>query len=123
MAEIIFSTSYDDRYAPQNVLINDSTFWTSSGLYPQELVIQLQAEKTLSSITVESVGVKKISIETCENDSAVNFTKQAEKDLDNRDTFQETNLSFSNNKTVKVIKVIVIEGHENFCSIKNITFK
>jgi heat shock protein beta-11 len=123
MAEIIFSTSYDDRYAPQNVLSNDSSFWTSTGLFPQEIVIQLQAEKSINLITIESFGVKKISIETCENDSSVNFTKQAEKEIDNRDSFQEVNLQFSSNKVVKIIKVIVSEGFDNFCSIRNISFK
>jgi heat shock protein beta-11 len=123
MAEIIFSTSYDDRHPPQNVLNNDSDFWISSGLYPQELVIQLQVEKAINSITIESFATKKISVETCENDSAVNFVKQAEKEVDNRDGFQETNLSLSSGKTVKIIKVIILDGHDNFCSIRNITFK
>jgi heat shock protein beta-11 len=123
MAEIIFSSSYDDRHAPQNVLSNDSNIWTSTGLYPQELVIQLQAEKSISLLTVESFGIKKILIETCENDSAVNFTKQVEKEIDNKDFFQENNLNFSNNKVVKIIKVIVLEGYDNFCAIRNISFK
>ena len=123
MAEIIFSTSYDDRYTPQNVLSNDSSFWTSTGLFPQEIVVQLQAEKSINLITIESFGVKKISIETCENDSSVNFTKVAEKEIDNREAFQEVNLQFSSNKVVKIIKVIVLEGYDNFCAIRNISFK
>lgn len=123
MAEIIFSTSYDDKHSPQNVLSKDPSFWTTTGLYPQELVIQLQAEKSLNLITIESFGVKKFLIETCENDSAVNFTKQGEKELDNKDFFQENNLNFSSNKVVKIIKVIVLEGYDNFCAIRNISFK
>jgi heat shock protein beta-11 len=123
MAEIIFSTSYDDRNPAQNVLTNDSSFWSTTGLFPQEIVIQLQSEKSMSSITIESFAVKKISIETCENDSSVNFTKQAEKDIENREGFQEINLQFSSNKIVKIIKVIVLEGFDNFCAIRNISFK
>lgn len=123
MAEIIFSTSYDDRNPPQNVLNNDSSFWSSTGLYPQEIVIQLQAEKPINSIVIESFGVKKLLIETCENDSAVNFTKQDEKDLHNKDSFQETVISFTNNKPVKIIKAIVQDGYDNYCVIRNISFK
>jgi hypothetical protein len=125
MAEIIFATSYDDRNPPQNILTTDPSLWSSTGLYPQEIFIQLPTEKSHSTANVQSWGIKKMAIEICENDSCVNFIKQAEKaDIPhNSEGIQDYSLSFTNPKNAKVIKIIVQEGHDSFCAIRNITFK
>jgi hypothetical protein len=125
MAEILFATSYDDRNPPQNILITDNTVWTSTGLFPQEIFIQIPSEKPYSSASIQSWGIKKLAIETCENDSCVNFIKPGEKVEipHNSEGIQEYSITFTNPKNTKVIKVIALEGHDSFCAIRNITFK
>jgi hypothetical protein len=125
MAEILFATSYDDRNSPQNILAQDNTVWTSTGLYPQEIFIQMPSDKPIGSASVQSWGVKKLAIETCENDSCVNFLKQGEKaDIPHKEEgMQEYSITFSQPKGAKVVKVIVLEGYDNFCAIRNISFK
>lgn len=41
--EIKCATSFDERFDPKNVLDtkNKATFWCTTGLYPQELLIEL----------------------------------------------------------------------------------
>ncbi len=126
MAETIFSSSFDDKHGTETILNPDKkTFWSSTGLFPQEIFIQLQQEKTLSSITITSYGVKKLLVESCENDSAVNFSKQGEiADVPNKEgKLQEFSVECKAGKPVKILKICVLEGHEDFCSIHYVAFK
>ena len=79
MAEVIFASSYDERNPPSNIFSsNKKEFFSSTGMFPQELCIQFETEKVVRGITITSYGIKRVEIQTCENDSVVNFTKQAE---------------------------------------------
>lgn len=125
--DVIFSTSYDDKYPPSNVLnSNNSMFWTSTGLYPQELVVSLRQPKPLRELEIISNNIKKLSIETCENDTAVKFITQFEKDNISKSegSLQTTKCAFSDTSYLnKIIKIIIVEGYSKFCSINSIKIK
>src|SRR4051812_7062006 len=107
MSEIVFASSYDDQFPPMNVLSNNKESWVTTGLYPQSVFISLENEKKVTSVNISSLGVKKIEVETCENESAVTFVKQAEmNDIPFKEgKAQEYFLNFSNsNVKVKIIK-------------------
>lgn len=126
MAEVIFSSSFDDKHGTDTILNPDKKqFWSSTGLFPQELFIQLQQEKILSSLAITSYGIKKILVESCENDSAVNFLKQGEvADVPNKEgKLQEFSVECKAGKPVKILKICVLEGWEDFCSIHYVGFK
>ena len=126
MAEIIFSSSFDDVHPAENILNPDKKrYWSTTGLFPQELFIQLQTEKILNSLSFSSYGIKKVLIESCENDSAVNFIKQGEvSDIQNKEgKMQEFSVNFSQPKQTKLLKVTILEGYEDFCTVHYINFK
>ncbi len=125
MTDVIFSSSYDDKHPPQNVLTNNKLFWSSTGLYPQEILLQLESPSNINSVNISSYGIKKISIESCENDSAINFIKQAEiYDVPFKDSkTQSFFMTFNGQKRIaKLIRIIIDEGYDDFCAINNITF-
>ena len=79
MSEIIFSSSYDEKHPPENILNpSKDKYFTSTGMFPQEICIQFETVKSVKSVSIVSYGIKKVSIQTCENDSVVNFKTQAE---------------------------------------------
>ena len=125
MTEIIFASSFDNKFQPQNVFASNKEIWTTTGLYPQELIIQYDVAKSISSANISSYGIKKIYIESCENDSAVNFVKQSEMiDIPfTEGKVQEFFLNFTSPAKIKVLKVRIDEGYDDFSSIHNITFK
>lgn len=125
MTEILFASSYDEENGPEKILTgNKREFWTSTGLFPQEIFIQLDKERNVSSIYISCYGVKRISIETCDNDSAVNFTKQTEmNDLPNLGKVVDITLNFNSPGKTKLIKVTILEGYEDFCTIHSLTLK
>jgi len=119
MSEVIFSSSYDDRNPPTNIFTsNKNEFFSSTGMFPQEITIQFNTVKNLSKINLVSYGIKKIKIETCENDAVVKFTKQAEQsEVPNPNSIQNISLALTKNPKVKVLKIIVLEGYEDFFTI------
>ncbi len=122
MAEIIFSSSYDEKNPPENILNpSQDKFFTSTGMFPQEICIQFDTVKPVKSVGVISHGIKKISIQTCENDSVVNFKTQAEQnEIPNDSGLQKIKLNLVKNPNAKVLKIEVLEGYEDFFSIHSV---
>lgn len=53
---VIMATCYDERHPPENVIDgNDATFWVTTGLYPQELVVALPMKTDVTRITTVSM--------------------------------------------------------------------
>ena len=122
MAEIIFSSSYDEKNPPENIFDNSNKkFFSSTGMFPQEICIQFENPKPVKSVGIVSYGIKKVSIQTCENDSAVNFKTQAEQnEIPNSNGLQKIKLNLVKNPNVKVLKIEVLEGYEDFFTIHNV---
>ena len=122
MAEIIFSSSYDEKNPPENILNpSKDKFFTSTGMFPQEICIQFDTVKPVKSVGVISHGIKKISIQTCENDSVVNFKTQAEQnEIPNDSGLQKIKLNLVKNPNAKVLKIEVLDGYEDFFSIHSV---
>ena len=122
MSEIIFSSSYDEKNPPDNIFdSSNKKFFSSTGMFPQEICIQFDNPKPVKSVGVISYGIKKIAIQTCENDSAVNFKTQAEQnEIPNTNGLQKIKLNLVKNPNVKVLKIEVLEGYEDFFTIHNV---
>ena len=122
MSEIIFSSSYDEKHPPENILNpSKDKYFTSTGMFPQEICIQFETVKSVKSVTIVSYGIKKVSIQTCENDSVVNFKTQAEQnEIPNERGLQKIKLNLVKNPNVKVLKIEVLEGYEDFFSIHSV---
>jgi|LauGreDrversion4_2_1035121.scaffolds.fasta_scaffold473962_1 hypothetical protein len=119
--EVLFSSSYDDKFPPTAIFNSKKDFWTTTGLFPQEMVIQLDTARSIKSISLSSYALKKIIIETSEVESAMNFTKQAEMvDIPYQEgKLQEFFLNFSSPSKTKLLRIKVEEGYDDFVSIVN----
>ena len=117
--EVIFASSYDEKHPPENIFDNNKkTFFSSTGMFPQEICIQFEPFKIVNNVSITGSGIKKIAIHTRENDSAVNFIKQAEqKNVPNSGGLQSLKLDLKKSPRVKVMKIEVLEGYDDFFSI------
>ena len=122
MSEIIFSSSYDEKHPPENILTpSKDKFFSSTGMFPQEICIQFDSVKPVKFLDITSYGIKKLSIQTCENDSVVNFKNQVEEDkIKNEKGIQKIKLNLKKKPNVKVLKIEVLEGYEDFFSIHSV---
>ena len=125
MAEVIFASSYDEKNPPSNIFSsNRKEFFSSTGMFPQELCIQFETEKIVKGVSITSYGIKKVEIQTCENDSVVNFTKQAEQgDVPSSSGLQNISLTLGKSPRVKVLKIVILEGYEDFFTIQQVSIQ
>ena len=116
--EVIFSSSYDEKNPPENIFDNSKkTFFSSTGMFPQEINIQFEPFKIVNSVSLSGYGIKKVAVHTCENDSAVKFVKQAEQNVSNSQGLQSIKLDLKKSPRVKVLKLEILEGYEDFFTI------
>ena len=116
--EVIFSSSYDEKNPPENIFDNSKkTFFSSTGMFPQEINIQFEPFKIVNSVSLSGFGIKKVVVHTCENDSAVKFIKQAEQNVPNSQGLQSIKLDLKKSPRVKVLKLEILEGYEDFFTI------
>ena len=63
MDEVIFASSYDEKHPPENVFTNkNNEFFSSTGMFPQQICIQLNALKSIKTIELITYGIKRIEI-------------------------------------------------------------
>ena len=117
--EVIFASSYDEKHPPENIFDNNKkTFFSSTGMFPQEICVQFEPFKIVNNVSLTGYGIKKIAIHTCENDSAVNFIKQIEQnDVPKSNGLQSIKLDLKKSPRVKVMKIEVLEGYEDYFTI------
>ena len=116
--EVIFSSSYDEKNPPENIFDNSKkTFFSSTGMFPQEINIQFEPFKIVNSVSLSGFGIKKVAVHTCENDSAVKFIRQVEQNVPNSQGLQSIKLDLKKSPRVKVLKLEVLEGYEDFFTI------
>ena len=125
MDEVIFASSYDEKHPPENIFTNkNNEFFSSTGMFPQQICIQLNALKSIKTIELITYGIKRIEIQSSENDSAVNFKKQAEQnEIPQSNGLQKISLNLTQNPKIKVLKIEILEGYEDFCTIHSIKYK
>ena len=117
--EVIFASSYDEKHPPENIFDNSKkTFFSSTGMFPQEICVQFEPFKIVKNVSITSHGIKKIVISTCENDSAVKFEKQCEQsNVPDSGGLQNIKMDLKKNPRTKVLKIEVLEGYEDFFTI------
>jgi len=115
------ATSVDERFPPENMLDGkDSTFWMTTGMFPQEFVLMLRAPIQVSKITTLSLNVKKLSVEKCDQDRPESFEKVFEVELANRGDRLQTEVHQVNIKA-KYLKFTLASGHGEFASVNRVS--
>merc|ERR1711998_186610 len=78
LGQVSVASSYDERFPPSNMIDGDpSSFWASTGLYPQEFVVELDKAYDISSVKLIACNVKSVSLEKCDTDDPSQFAALA----------------------------------------------
>ena len=118
------ATSFDERFNPSEVLNTRDmrTFWMTTGLYPQEVVIQIPRRK-LTQVKFATQGARKVVIEGCKDPNAQTFTKIGEsKELAQRNGIQTEAVTISDAGDMEYVKFIIQDGWEEFTSVHSVEF-
>ena len=124
MVEVKCATSFDERFDPSNVLNRDPRkFWTTTGMYPQELLIDMGGAKPINEVKFQSTGIKKVVIEGCKTTNTNEFKKIGEsKELGGKSGGMQSDSVRVESAPYCLIKFIVQEGYDDFSSIHYVEF-
>jgi len=116
-AVVVMTSCEDDAFPADNVLDGkESSFWITTGMFPQEFVISLAKPVQVSQIVVLSLNVKKLAVERCETETAQTFEKVFEVDLQNREGRLQTERHQVNLKA-KYLKFTLLGGYAEFATV------
>lgn len=119
---VLMVSSLDYEHPGCNVIDGGmDSFWISTGLYPQEILLELGRRCPVSSVQLASTSVRSIRIEGSQEAMPVNFQKLAEASL--RDTCGQMQLEEFQCHThgrTGYVRVVILSGWHDFCSVHRI---
>ncbi|XP_061307161.1 intraflagellar transport protein 25 homolog [Pezoporus flaviventris] len=82
-AALVLATSSDEQHPAESVVDgNSETFWTTTGMCPQELIIGFPKRVKISKVAIQSYLVRTLRIERSVSEDPVGFEECIEKDLE-----------------------------------------
>ncbi|KAM9686801.1 intraflagellar transport protein 25 homolog isoform 4-T6 [Trichechus inunguis] len=80
--EVILATSSDEKHPPENIIDgNPETFWTTTGMFPQEFIICFHKHVRIEKLVIQSYFVRTLRIEKSTSKEPVDFEQWIERDL------------------------------------------
>ncbi|XP_067678066.1 intraflagellar transport protein 25 homolog [Haliotis asinina] len=117
-AQILLASSSDDKHPPENVIDgNPETFWTTTGMFPQEFIVKFSSVMNMTRLSFSSFNVKKMVIETTESESPEKFEVILEKELESTDHQLQNEEFPMNNKRAQCMRVVIESGYDHFVSV------
>ena len=128
-SEVILCTSSDERYPPSNAVDGKpSTFFITTGNYPQELILGFKCGcANITKICLSSNGIRKIKIEKSVESTPSKFETLVECEMDYK---EDSNSSRSNRQLeqfqinkgtvgngVRYLKLVLLSGYNEFSAI------
>jgi heat shock protein beta-11 len=117
--EIVFATSSDARHPPDHILDGkESTFWCSTGMYPQELVIAFSATRRVGKIRTTTSGVRKLVIERAEEAAPSKYAKIVDAVLDPVEGAPQREVyNIAAKPMARYLRFSITAGHEDFVRV------
>mmetsp|Transcript_92783 Transcript_92783/g.198952 ORF Transcript_92783/g.198952 Transcript_92783/m.198952 type:complete len:210 (-) Transcript_92783:41-670(-) len=121
---VFMVSSLDPDHLGENVLdSNDRTYWISTGLYPQEILLELGQPANVSSVRLSATRVRHVRFEACQEEAPVNFKLLAEGELDDAGPgrLQVRDLATdSQDGPTEYLRLVILSGWDDFCSVHRI---
>uniref|UniRef100_A0A8C8XU26 Intraflagellar transport 25 n=1 Tax=Panthera leo TaxID=9689 RepID=A0A8C8XU26_PANLE len=81
-AEVILATSSDEKHPPESMIDgNPDTFWTTTGMFPQEFIICFHKHVRIERLVIQSYFVRTLRIEKSTSKEPVDFEPWIERGM------------------------------------------
>ncbi|XP_076716439.1 intraflagellar transport protein 25 homolog isoform X2 [Callospermophilus lateralis] len=79
-SEVVLATSSDEKHPPENIIDgNPETFWTTTGMFPQEFIICFHKHVKVEKLIIQSYLVRTLEIEKTKSKEPVDFERWIER--------------------------------------------
>jgi heat shock protein beta-11 len=94
---------------------NPTAFWSSTGMYPADLVVSFGEHSTLRSIEIISVGIRRLEILKCESGATAAWDSLVIEDCDDADGgIQQLSPNIPYGEKAAHIKLRILSGYDSF---------
>eukprot|EP00419_Tripos_fusus_P085329 CAMPEP_0172867942 /NCGR_PEP_ID=MMETSP1075-20121228/85032_1 /TAXON_ID=2916 /ORGANISM="Ceratium fusus, Strain PA161109" /LENGTH=135 /DNA_ID=CAMNT_0013717427 /DNA_START=34 /DNA_END=441 /DNA_ORIENTATION=+ len=121
--KVVMVSSLDENHPAENMIDGgDQSYWISTGLYPQEILLQLARPSQVSTVKISTTNVKNLRVEACAEDTPVNFTSLVEGSIEEKGgRLQLKELQCGNvSEPAAYVKVLILSGWHDFCSVHKV---
>ncbi|XP_033126185.1 intraflagellar transport protein 25 homolog [Anneissia japonica] len=117
-AQVVLATSSDENHPPENMLDGSlETFYTTTGMFPQEFIISFQSLMNINKIKLHSYQVNEVSVSRSVQNDKTDFETLADKAFTKTEgSLQNEEFSFEAT-TAHHLKFVIKSGHDLFTSI------
>ncbi|EKX44551.1 hypothetical protein GUITHDRAFT_95055 [Guillardia theta CCMP2712] len=122
---VMFSSCVDDRYPPENIIDgNDSTFWITTGLYPQQFILQFDGDIKIDRIKTITTDVRKLKLERCTEKAPTSFEEIHQVELAHKGgRVQVESSQISGSPTASFLRVTIESGWDDFAAVRRFTIE
>ena len=121
-ARVPLCTANNEEYPAANILDgNNSTFWLSTGLFPQEVLISLPQTSLVTSINVLCSHVKELMVERSVKEDASDLENLFRSELEYQETSQRQEFKLTSPTQIRHVKLIILSGYDHFVSIQSVS--
>ncbi|KAH9515281.1 Heat shock protein beta-11 [Bulinus truncatus] len=99
---------------------NAETFWSTTGMFPQEVIIRFQSLMKITNVHICSYNVKKIRLEISEGTDTTKFDMLAEKILEETDSQLQQEEIQIGEKRAQSLRLIIDAAYDHFVSIHKV---
>lgn len=121
--KVFMVSSLDPAHPGENIIDgNDSTFWISTGLYPQEILLELGQSAKVSSVSLSSTRVRNILVEGWgQEDTQARCQMLAEGEMANtaNGRLQKHEMP-CHNQEIEFLRLVILSGWDDFCTVHRI---
>ncbi|XP_029474525.1 intraflagellar transport protein 25 homolog [Rhinatrema bivittatum] len=120
-ARVVLATSSDEHYAPENILDGKSeTFWTTTGMFPQEFIISFSGLVKINKLSVQCYLVRSLKIEKSISKDPIHFERCAQKDLEHSEGQLQIEEFMLSGSQATHLRFIIESGYDHFVSIHRV---
>eukprot|EP00949_MAST-11_sp_MAST-11-sp1_P004929 g4929.t1 len=119
---VVSASSYDNDHPPSLIVDgNDHTFWSSTGMYPQEFVIKLGSTSQITRIKTLTTNVKKLVVERCEGVTPVSWEKVYDMEIPDTDGRLQVESNQVQRITANFLKFKLTSGWGDFATVHKVS--
>uniref|UniRef100_A0A8P0TJ40 Intraflagellar transport protein 25 homolog n=1 Tax=Canis lupus familiaris TaxID=9615 RepID=A0A8P0TJ40_CANLF len=121
-AEVILATSSDEKHPPENMIDgNPETFWTTTGMFPQEFIICFHKHVRIERLIIQSYFVRTLKIEKSTSKEPVDFEPWIERDLVHTEGQLQNEEIMARDGHATYLRFIIISAFDHFASVHSVS--
>ncbi|KAF7468064.1 intraflagellar transport protein 25 homolog [Marmota monax] len=117
-SEVVLATSSDEKHPPENIIDgNPETFWTTTGMFPQEFIICFHKHVKVEKLIIQSYLVRTLKIEKTKSKEPVDFEQWIERDFVHTEGQLQNEEILVHDGYCTYLRFIITKAFDHFISV------